>query len=111
MDCNVRLKYMSHLSTMCCSSSFNTQVLFYDLQDIHFDERELNTLQIHHIHDFILNSGESVHDHTKNNGPNLNLKNLYGYSRMNCTSNNRTFKFMTDHMNDVLFETWKYFKL
>ena len=63
--------------------TFNTQVLLYDVHEIHFDDRVINILRSHNIQYFILNAGYSVHDHTKYNGPNLKLNNFYGGEIMN----------------------------
>ena len=99
------LKPMDNLSSMCCSSSLNTQVLLYGGHSRNFNDRLLNILWSHHIHYFILKAGDSVHDHPNNNGPNLKLNNLNGDTIMNWTRKHWTLKFTTAHMNYVLVET------
>ena len=71
----------------------------------------MNILQIQYIQEFVLKSGDSIHEHTNNNGPNLKLKNLYGNSIMNCMKNHGTLKFNPAHINFFLVETWEAFKL
>ena len=94
-------KSMSHFASMCFSSPLNTQVLFYDGYDSRFDDRALNILHKHNIQYFILKTGDSVHDHPNDNGPNIKLNNLYGDSRMNWMRHHETFNFSPPHMNSV----------
>ena len=102
MDHDRWIKSMSHLSSICCSSPLNTQLILYDGRDVHFDDRSLNILRSHHIKDFILKVGEYLHDQPNNNGPNLNLNNIYNNSRMKWTRKNGTLKFTPAHMNAIL---------
>ena len=74
---------MAHFTTICGYYTLNLQVLFYEVNYGHFDDRELNILWSHHIQYFIIKVGNSVHDQTKDNGPKLKLKNLYGNEGMN----------------------------
>ena len=83
MDNDGWLKFMSCLSSTCCSYSLNPQVLFYDVYDNNFYNMALNIFWSHHIQAFILKSCDSVHNQTKNNGKNLKLNNIYGNARMN----------------------------
>ena len=104
-------KSMSHFPSMCCSSPLNTQVLFYDGHDIHFDDRALDILRRHNIRSFILNKGDYVHDQPNNNGPNMKLNNFYDNAKMNWMRHHGTLKFTPAHMNYVPVETWEAFKL
>ena len=97
------IKYMAHLVSMCFSSVLNTQVLFYDARNSHFDYSSFNILWSNHIHSFILESGYSVRNHSNHKVPNLNLNNLHVYSRINWMRKHGNLKFIPDHMNDVLF--------
>ena len=107
MDFDGWHKSMAHFPAMCWYSILNPQVLLYDVHDIYFDYRALNILHKNHIQSFILKAGDYVHDQTKDNGPNMKLKNLYGNAKMNWTRDNGTLKFSPPHMNYVLVETWK----
>ena len=95
-------KYISHFASMCCSSPLNHQVLFYDGHDIHFYYRALDILRRHNIQYFILNVGDSVHDHQNDNVLNTKLNNLYGNERMNWMRHHGTLKFTPVRMNSVL---------
>ena len=83
MDHDGWLKATSYLSSVCCSSTLNIQVLFYDDHVSHFDVRALKIIWIHHIQSFILKVGDSVNDQPNDNGQKLKLKNMYGYTIMN----------------------------
>ena len=102
---------MSHLSYMYFSSPLNPQLLFYDGHRRYFNDRALDILQNHHIQAFMLKVGDSIHDQPSNNGPNLNLKNMYDNTRMNCMMKHGNLKFTPAHKNVVNFETWEDFKL
>ena len=52
-----------------------------------------------------------MHDQPSNNSPNINIKNLYGNARMNWMRHHGTLNFSLPHMNYVLVETWKHFKI
>ena len=83
MDLDDWHKPMSHFSSMCLSSPLNPQVVFYNGHDSHFDDRLLDILCRHNIQSFILKSGDYVHYHTNNNGPNMKLNNFYGNAKTN----------------------------
>ena len=102
---------MDHFPSMCCSSTLNTQVLFYDGHDSHFDDREFNILRRHKIQSLILKAGDSVHDHPNYNCPNMKLNNFYGNARMDWMRHDRDLKFSPSHTNSVLVKTWEAFKL
>ena len=96
---------------MCCSSTLNPQVLFYDSHNIHFDGRELDIIHRQNIHYFILKAGDSVYDQKNDNVPNMNLNILCGNTRMNWMRHHVTLKYSPSHMNYVLVETWNTLKL
>ena len=102
MDHNRWIKYMSHLSSICCYSPLNTQFLLYDCHEIHFDDRALNILRSHHIKYFILKACEYVHDHPNDNGPNLKLNNMYNNAIMKWKRKHGTLKFTPAHINTIL---------
>ena len=87
------IKYMSHLSYMCCSSTLRPQVIFYEGHVRNFNDRELNILWSHYIQDIIPKAGESVDNNTYINFLNLNIKNIYSNAIINWTSNQETLKF------------------
>ena len=97
-------KPMSNFDSMCCSYPLNLQVLFYDGQVSHFNDRTLQILHRHNIHYFILMAGDYVHNQTNDNGTNMNLNNLYANERMNWMRHHGTLKFTPPHMNYVLIE-------
>ena len=55
-------KSMAHCPSMCFSSPFNHQMIFYDGHDSHFYDSVLNILRSHNNQSFILKAGYSVHD-------------------------------------------------
>ena len=83
MDHDGWLKAMSHLSSTCFSSPPNTQVIFYDGHIRNFDERALKIIWVHQTQYFILIAVDSVQDNPDDNGPQLNLRNVYVNARMN----------------------------
>ena len=99
------------LKTFYAANSPNTQVLLYDGHDRFFDDKYIHILCSHHIKSFVLKAGESGNDKPNDNGPNLEMKGLYGRSRMNWQRQHGTLKFKNPHMNAVLVETWRYFQL
>ena len=52
-----------------------------------------------------------MHDHTDDNGPNLELNNFYGNGIINWTWNHGTLKFKPSNKNAIVVETWEAFKL
>ena len=111
MDYDGWNKYTAFFASMCCSSPINTQVLFYDGNDRHFENRELKILCSHHNQYFILNTGDSVHDQPNSNSTKLKLKILHGNARMNWMRKHGNLKFTLANMNDILVETWETFKI
>ena len=106
MDCDRWHKYMAHFSSIFCSSTLNPQLLLYDFHSIHFDDGEFNILWSHHIQFFVLNSCDSVHDQTNNNGPKLKLNVFYGNTIMKWTRKHVTIKFTPARINGVPVERW-----
>ena len=102
---------MSNFASMRCSYPLNTQVIFYDGYDSHFDDRALNIICKHQIQTFILKACDSVHDQPNDNGPNMKIKDLYGNVRINWMRYHGTLKFTPHHLNYVLVETQEAFKL
>ena len=66
---------------------------------------------MHHTQPFILIPDYSVNDQTKYSGPYLRLKNLYGNKIINWIKKNLYLKFTPSHMNIVIVETRKAFKM
>ena len=60
MDYDGWLKSVAHFASTSFSSPLNTQVLFYDGQDIHFDDMSFNIINSHNIQSFVLKAGDSV---------------------------------------------------
>ena len=105
------MKAMMNFKTVCVANKLNQQVLFYDVHEIHFDNRAINILCSHHIKPFVLKAGDSGNDQPNYNGPNLNLKGLYGQAIMNWQRQYVTLKFTNSHMNALLVEMWRYFQI
>ena len=104
-------KSMSHFPSMCCSSPLNTQSLFCDEHNSHFDYSSLKILQSHQIHYFIQKEGDSMNDQPNDKGPNLKLNNLYDNTIMNWVRKHGNLNLNPSHMNDILVETCEAFKL
>ena len=105
------MKSMMHFKAVCGANKHNPRVLFYDGHDIHFDKRNINILHSNHIKPFVLKTGDSGNDHPNDNGPNFNLKGLYGQAIINWQIQHGTLKFTNSHMNAVLVETRRSFQL
>ena len=86
-------------------------MLFYDVHDIHFDDRALDIIRKHSIQYFILKSGDYVHDQPNHNGTNMKINSFYGNSRINWMRHHETLEFTPAHINYILVETWEAFKL
>ena len=96
---------------MCFYYHIKPQVLFYDGNYSHFDDRELDIFRKHHIQYFILKAGDYVHYQTNDNGPKMKLKSLYVNAIMNWMRHHGTLKFTSSQMDYVLVETWEAFKI
>ena len=105
------MKVMINIKTVCGTNKLNIQVLFYDDHVRHFDGRAIHIIRSNHIKPFILKAGDSGNYQPNDNGHNLKLKGLYGQARMKWQRQHGTPKFTNSHMNYVLVETWKAFKL
>ena len=77
------MKEVMNFKTVCGANKINPQVVFYDGHGSHFEIRAIHILQSNHIKPFILKAGESGNDQPNDNGPNLNMKGIYGQARMN----------------------------
>ena len=84
---------MAHFASMCCSSPLKPQVIFYYGHVSHFYYWALNILFRHNIQYFILKAGDYVYDQLNDNGPNMNLRNIYGSARMNWMRHHGILKF------------------
>ena len=104
------MKAMGLFSRTCGYSKMNPQVLFFDGNDSHFDDRATYILQSHHISLFILKAGDSANDHPNDNGPNRMLKIYYSIARVKWQREHGTMKFTPAHMNYVLVEMWHLFQ-
>ena len=71
------LKAMTQLSNICGAPPVNNQILFFDGQDSHFDDRSLTQTQSKNIQPFIFKAGEFINDQPNDNGPTSILKALY----------------------------------
>ena len=74
---------MKDFSSVFRYSPINPEVLFYSGHNIHFDDREINALQSHHIQILILKTDDYVNYHSNNNGKNLRVKGVCGKARSN----------------------------
>ena len=97
-------KYVANLVSMCCSYTLNTQVFLYHGHVRHFDDRKLDILGIHHIKFFIPKAGDYMHDEPNDNGPKMEISNLYGNAKINWMKNHRTLKCTSPQMSYVIVE-------
>ena len=109
MERDVWINTMVNFNTVYGENKINIQLLYYDDHEINFYEREIHIPHSNHIKPLFFKAGDSVNDQPNDNGPNLQLKGLYGQSRMSCQRQHGTLKFTNPHMNYVLVETWRYF--
>ena len=109
MDINGWIKAMSLFSTTYGASKINPQVLFFDIHDSHFDDRDTHLLLSHHISPFILKACDSTNDQPNDNGPSLKIKRYYGIEKVKCQRQHGTIKFTPAHMNSILVEMWNSF--
>ena len=72
---------MTQFSNMCGTYPVNNQILFFDGNEIHLDNRALTQIQSKNIQAFILKAGDSINDQPNENGPNSTLKALYNRSK------------------------------
>ena len=70
------MKKMMHFKTVCGENKLNSQVLFYDENDRHLDDRAIHILCSHHIKPFVFKAVDSGKDQPNDNGPNLKLKGI-----------------------------------
>ena len=106
MDIDGWLKAMTQFSNICGASPVNNQILFFDGNDSHFENRALTQMQIKNIHPFILKAGDSINDQSDDNGPNSKLNDLYNHSKAKWMLKYGNTRFQPHHMNSVLVETW-----
>ena len=102
---------MTQFSNICGTSPINNQILFFDGHDSHFEDRALTQMQSKNIQPFILKAGDSINDHTNDNGPNSTLKALYNIYKAKWMLNYGTTSFQPHHMTSVLVEAWDAFKV
>ena len=76
------IKYMTQLSNICNAYPFNNQIIFFDGNEIHFNDHTLSYTEEKYIHLFFLKSGDSGRYQTNDNGPNAKLKCFYNYSKV-----------------------------
>ena len=67
------IKAMTQFSNICGASPVKNQILFFDGNDSHFDDRDLTQMQSKNIQPFILKSGDSINDQPNDNGPNYSV--------------------------------------
>ena len=111
MDRHGWLKAMTQLSNICGASPVNNQILFFDGQDSHFNDRARTKMQSKNIQPFILKAGDSINNQPNNNGPNSKLKALYNRLKAKWMLNYGTTRLQPHHMNSVLVESWDAFKV
>ena len=97
---------MTLFSDICGASPVNKQILFFDGQDIHFDDHDLTQMQSKNIQPFILKAGDSINNQPNENGPNSKLKALYNRLKAKWMLKYGTTRLQPHHMNSVLVETW-----
>ena len=63
------------------------------------------------IQTFVLKSGNSINNQTKDNEPNAKLESLYNVTKSAWMLKYGMKKFLTHHMNYALMEAWDSFKV
>ena len=74
---------MMHFKTVCGANEINAYFPSYDGHDSNLNDRSIHIIRFHHIKLFGLKAGNSGYDQPNYNGPNLNLKEIFGQSKMN----------------------------
>ena len=70
------LKTMIQFYNLCGTSLVKDQILSFNGNDSHFDNRALIQINYSNIQKFVLKSGDSTNDQSNDNGPNSKLKYL-----------------------------------
>ena len=109
MDWDGWIKDINQLSKICGASPVNNQILFFDGNDSHFDDRALTQTQSKNIQTFIIKAGDPINDHPNDNRHNSKLKVLYKMSKAKCMLKYGNTRFQPHHMNYVLVETYENF--
>ena len=97
---------MTQFSNICGTSPVNNSILFFDGNNIHFDNRALIQMQSKNIQHFIPKAGGSINNQPNDNGPNLTLKALDNISKAKWMLKYGTTRLQPHHMNSVLVEAW-----
>ena len=104
MDKDGWLKAMTQFSNICGASPFNNQILFFDGNDIHFNDYALTQMQSKNIQPSILKAGDSINDQPDDNGSNSKLKAIYNISKAEWMLKYGTKRFQPCHINSVLVD-------
>ena len=78
MGRDVWVKEIMHFNKVCGGNKINTQLLFYDGHGSNFYDRAIHILRSNHTKPSILKAVDSGNDQPNDNGPILNLKEIYG---------------------------------
>ena len=70
MDRDGWIKAMTQFSNICGDNPVKNQILLFDGNDSHLDDRALTQMQSKNIQPFILKAGDPINDHPNDNGPN-----------------------------------------
>ena len=105
------LKDMNQFSDVCSASPVNNQILFLNGNGSHFKTLTLIQMKCKNIQPFVLKSGDSINDHTKNNVPNFKLKYLYNVEKSVWMLKYGAKHISTHHMNSVSVEACDSFKV
>ena len=71
------LKDMTQFPNICGTSPVKNQILLFDGDSSHLDDRARTQIQSKNIHPFILKAVDSNNDQPNENGPNSRLKYFY----------------------------------
>ena len=81
IDRDFWMKAISLFSRTCWASKINPQVLFFDVHDRHFNDRDTHLLRYHHIYPFILKAGDSTNDQPNDNGAQPEAEEILRHSK------------------------------
>ena len=109
MDIDGWLKSMTQFSNICGDSPVDNQIIFFDVHDSNFYNHALTQIKSKKIQPFILKAGDSINDHSNENGPKSKLKALYNILKAKWMPKYGTMRFKPHHMKSVLVETWDAF--
>ena len=102
---------MNQLSIVYGASPVNNQILFSGGHDHHFKNGALRKIMCKNIQPFVLKYGNSIDDHSNDNGPNPKLNSPYNMTNSAWILKYGATNFSPHRMNSVLVEEWNAFNM